>query len=562
MAELIPNSAAGPGATALAPARLPSGTSAGAAMLAPFTDPAGGSAMARLRAFTAQPAIRRALPGIAGIGALGAAGLLWFALAQPPQRTLYDSLSDAERADVVTALDKAGIDYAIDNATGRLTVGEDDLYKARMSVASDGALAEPADASAMLDTIPLGASRTLEGERVRNVRERELMMTIMEIDGVEAARVHLATPERSVFVRDQAAPTASVMVRLARGRSLNDDQVVAIGNLVAASVPGMDAEAVRIVDQHGKLLSLRGSEGAGKGLELQRQFENKLRDQIAQLLVPIVGEGNFSSEVQVELDMAELTRAEESYDKDGALRSESESQSQQAQPGAAGGVPGVLANTPPPPTGIEAAPPTGTTPPNSETVNGESSAKRNYELGRQVSVATTAPGGVRRLSVAVALSAEALKKVKPASVQQIEQLVGAAVGADPARGDKVTVIASAFEPSVSETLPFYESSWFAMVVRNGVALLAVVLALVFGVRPLIRTLRPNREAGEDGQAEPQLLVGGAKPTGPNASETLALGHAQASLREQIELARKLAAERPEHAAETLRRMLAPVGGAA
>ena len=556
MAELIPASAPAPtGALALARPAPSTG-----AILAPLTDPSGGSATTRLRAFTAQPAIRRSLPAIAGVGALcGCRALMWFALAQPPQRMLYDSLSDSERAGVVSALDGAGISYSIDNASGMMTVAEDDLYRARMVVAADGALATPESTTEMLDSIPLGSSRTLEGERVRGVRERELMLTIAEIDGVEAVRVHLAAPERSVFVREQAAPSASVMVRLARGRSLSEDQVVAIGNLVAGSVPGMDAQAVRIVDQHGKLLSDLGGEGAGEGLDLQRQFEEKLRGQIAQLLVPIVGEGNFSSEVQVELDMAEVTSAQENYDKDGALRSESQTQSQQSGPGLAGGVPGVLANTPPPPAILEEAAPQGT-PPASEagSLSGESSARRSYELGRQVSVASTQPGGVRRLSVAVALSSEALAKAKPAGAKQIEQLVAAAVGASGARGDTVTVIASTFEPAAAEELPFYETTWFATILRNAVALIAVILALLFGVRPLIRALRPADVPEEERVSKNVAALvdaAAAAPLLPGAA-SLAPGAAQASLREQIELARKLALERPEHAAETLRRMLA------
>ena len=554
MADLVP---AMPSSGALSAAGGPQSRRSGA-ILSPLTDPSGGSALSRLRSFTAQPAVKRSLPAIAGVGALAMAAGLWFALSQPPQRVLYGSLSDSERASVVAALDTAGIAYTIDNNSGALTVGEDDVYRARMLVASDGALAAPESASEMLDAIPLGASRTLEGERVRNVRERELMLTIMEIDGVEAVRVHLATPERSVFVREQAAPTASVMVRLARGRSLTNDQVVAIGNLVAASVPGMSADAVRIVDQHGKLLSA-GSTGAGDGLELQRQFEDKLRAQVAQLLVPIVGEGNFSSEVQVELEMAETTSAQESYDKDGALRTETQSQSQQMGAGAApGGIPGVLANTPPPETQIEEAAPEGTAVEPAGTTTGESSARRTYELGRQVSVSSTTPGGVRRVSVAVALSAKALEKLKPASVTQIEELVSAAVGANVERGDTVKVIASNFEPASAEALPFYETGWFAMILRHSVALIAVILALVFGVRPLVRALKGKREenAGEedeapalaDGTAEnPALLVGKGADVDPLAHTTL---------REQIELTRKLAAERPEHAAETLRRMLA------
>ena len=302
-------------------------------VLGPFTASNGGSVRERMSSFMSQPAVRRSLPAVAGVGAVAAAALLYLGMATGPQRVLYGSLADGERASVVETLERGAIDYTIDNATGTLSVAEDDLYRARMLVASDGSLAVPETGAEMLDAIPLGSSRTLEGERLRNVRERELMMTIGEIDGVEAVRVHLAQPERSVFVRDNLPPGASVMVRMVRGRSLSDDQVNAIVNLVAGSVPGMTSDAVQVADQHGRLLSAQKSENSG-ALAAQREFEEKLRAQIAELLIPMLGEGNFSSQVQVELDMAEITSATESYDKEGVVRSESEMQSQQTGPAA------------------------------------------------------------------------------------------------------------------------------------------------------------------------------------------------------------------------------------
>lgn len=532
-----------------------------ASLLSIVTDPSGGSAGQRLRQLATQPAVQRTLPAMAVLATLGAGALLWLALADPPQRILYAGLSDAERAGVVASLDTAGIAYTIDNATGSLSVAEGDVYKARMMVASDGALATPETAPDLLGSIPLGSSRMLEGERVRQARERELVLTIMEIEGVESVRVHLATPERSVFVREQAAPSASVMVRLARGRSLSPEQVSAIGNLVAASTPGMAAGAVRIADHHGRLLSREGGNG-DRRLDLQRAHEEKLRAQIAQLLLPIIGDGNFSTEVQVELDQSEVTRAQEAYDKQGVLRSESQAQSQQTGAAPAFGVPGVLSNTPPPATGLDPAAPAGTPPAAGGTTSGESSAQRSFEVGREVSVSTTAPGGVRRISVAVALSADALKRSKSAGAQQLQQLVSAAVGANTERGDTVTVVASAFDPGTTEPLPFYETSWFPAAIRTGGALLAVLLALLFIVRPLIRTLRRSesvKPAVETTDEEEREVDGALAGPGPGFGPATSLP-AGPMYGEHIQLVRTLAAERPEHAAETLRRMLAAPQG--
>lgn len=507
-----------------------------------------GSPLDRLRGLTGQPLVRKALPWLLGSTAIGGVFLAWSVLSPAPQRVLYSDLGDNERAGVVASLDKAGIAYAIDNQTGTLTVGQDDLYKARMLVAADGKLASP-DATTALDNLPLGASRTMEGEHLRAAREHELQLTIQEIDGVEGARVHLAEANKSVFVRDDAPPSASVMVRMAKGRQLADSQVAAIVNLVAASVPGMSADSVRVVDQRGRLLSEAGGPDADR-LELQGRMEDKLRAQVDGLLAPMLGQGNYTSEVQIELDMDQVTSARESYDKNGVVRSETSAQSQQpgGQPGQAGGIPGALSNTPPPPTTAKQGPPQGGQPSPAPTASaapgGESSATRTYELGREVSVSNAAPGKIKRLSVAVAISQEAMKKTKPADLDQIKALVSAAVGLDPQRGDQVQVITRAFEPVEDVSLPFYEAPWFAMVVRSVVALLAVLLVLLMGVRPLVRALKRGGGEGGDGDGE---AAPARAPAGLSADPAL--------LGRQVGLAQRIVEEKPEDALVALRSLL-------
>lgn len=526
-------------------------------LLTPLTDPAGGTPLERLRGFASQGPVRKMLPLFMGVSAIGLLALTYSVMAPAPQRMLYSQLSDNERAGVVDALDKASIAYNIDNDTGALTVAEDDLYKARMLVASDGALATPESGSEMLDKLPMGASRMLEGERLRAAKERDLQLTIMEIDGVEAVRVHLAEGEKSVFVRENLPPSASVMVRLARGRQLSESQVGAVVNLVAASVPGLSTDAVRVVDQHGRLLSDKASGGGSDRLEIQTRMEEKLRTQVAQLLTPMLGEGNFSSEIQVELDMDQVTSARESYDKNGAVRSEQLAESKSTGAGPAGGVPGALSNTPPPPTTAQQGPPQGTQPAaGAEQVNGETSTTRTYELGREVAVANTSPGGLKRLSVAVALSAAAMKNAKAADLDQIKQLVSAAVGANPQRGDQVAVFSRKFEPVVTEPPAFYEQPWFATVLRNVVALLAVLLVLLLGVRPLIKALRRDPAPTPTG---PQAID--AQLEGPVPVEEMTdpeTGRIDAELlTRQVGLAQRLVEERPETAVAALRQMLNP-----
>ncbi|MFV0645085.1 MAG: flagellar basal-body MS-ring/collar protein FliF [Sphingomonadaceae bacterium] len=544
MSELVPSESSG---------GLPTPSPGG---FAPFRGAAGEPLTTRLQAFAAQPPIRKMLPWFAGVAGLGILALTWSMLAPQPQRILYSALNDTERAAVTAALEQAAISYTIDNNTGSLSVGEDDLYRARMVVASNGALATPETGTELLDSMPMGASRTLEGDRLRAAQERELQLTITEIDGVEAVRVHLAQAEKSVFVREEAPAKASVMLRMARGRQLDDSQVQAIVNLVAASVPGLSIEDVRLIDQHGRLLSAMDTPDSDR-LELQARMEAKLRGQLDQLLSPMLGNGNFSSEIQVDLDMEEVTSARESYDKDGVVRRETTSESRNLAESGAIGVPGATSNIPP-----DAATPVAGAPQASaeagggdRPVNDESSASRTYELGREVAVTSSMPGDVRRLSVAVAISQAAMKGTRPADLEKIEELVSAAVGADAQRGDMVKVIVRPFDIAEIESPPFWETPWFATILRNMVALVSVLLVLLLVVRPILKMVRnaASRKQGEG--ASDRASDGQGQSSGPAQMA----GHdttGKEVLAAQVELAQRIVREKPDDALLALRRMLA------
>jgi flagellar M-ring protein FliF len=223
-------------------------------------------------------------------------------------------------------------------------------------------------------------------------------------------------------------------------------------------------------------------------------------------------------------------------------------------------VPGALSNSPPPAATASPGPPQGTQPATAQAspANTESNSSRTYELGREVSVANTTPGNIKRLSVAVAISAKAMKGGKPADMEQMKQLVSAAVGANTQRGDQVTVVSRNFEPLVEDALPFYEASWFATVVRSVVALLAVLLVLLLGVRPLIKALRrdPAETPGEPAFA----LPGGGSSTSGEGGEAGG-GNAlpgpidSALLSQHVGLAQRLVAEKPDSAVAALRQML-------
>ena len=293
-------------------------------------------------------------------------------------------------------------------------------------------------------------------------------------------------------------------------------------------------------------------------LELQSRMEAKLRSQVEQLLAPMVGAENFSSEIQVELDMSEVTSARESYDKDGAVRRET-TQTSTSATGTAMGVPGVLANTPPPdPEAVEGAPEGGQAAA-APGEAGESSATRTYELGREVAVSNMTPGGVKRLSVAVALNQDALEGAKPADIAKFEQLVSAAVGANPDRGDAVAVVVRPFEPVEAEELPFWEAPWFAMVVRNAVALISVLLILFLVARPIVRSLTAPKEENEGEEGGEGDIA--ALPAARRMNLQPMQGEPdREQLSAQIELAQRIVREQPDDALLALRRMLGDARG--
>ena len=485
---------------------------AGGAPLAPpanrLSDP-----MAQARAMFSQPAIKRALPAILLVALLGVAAIAWMALSSPPQRILFSNLSDGDKAAVAQALDTAGIANSIDGS-GTLTVGEDDYHKARMLLASQDLPKAAPGGYALLDQLPMGVSRAVEGERLRQARETELARSISEIDAVADARVHLATPESSVFVRDSAAPSASVIVRLEAGRALSDAQVRSIVNLVASSVPGMKPDSVTIVDQMGELLNKSGPGGQGESatderIAFQQRIEEKYREQLAKLLTPLVGVGNFSAEVQAEVNLDETQATRETIDPNAVVRAEQGSWAAASNTQAPGGIPGALSNTVPPASTLEAPDPAAADPnadPNADPAaagaapaalpKASEEFSRAYDVGKEISVTRAMPGEIRRLSVAVLLrETEGARPRTKAEIDQINQLVRSAVGFSQARQDQVTVISRPFSPdAVGSTEPsWYEASWVPMVARNATALIIALLVLLLGVRPLAKALMKKRE---------------------------------------------------------------------
>jgi len=432
---------------------------------------------ARARSLWASPAVQQARPALLVIALLAAAALAYFILRQPDWRPLYPGLAEADAAAVSDALAAANFDYRINQNSGTVEVPANDAARARILLAGQGLPKASAAAGQALADMPLGASRSVEAARLKQALERELAMSVEAIDGVKAARVHVATPEPSVFIRDRAAPSASVFVTLAAGRSLAEAQVRAVIWLVATSVPGLTSDRVSVVDQSGALLSA-GVSGDAQHLAYQQRLESLVRERLVKLLTPMLGPGRFTAEVAADVDFSENEAASERFQPAGTVRSEQTSRNSDGTPPAAAGIPGALTNTVP-----QAAQVTGNPPPApasaavGNTVTSETAA-RNFEIGKDVSVTRAGAPRLKRLSVAVVLDAAALGKGGAKELANIQRLVRGAMGFDAARGDLVEVQTRSFVAETDTAAAWYETP----VVRDyGFMIIAGVGVLILGL---------------------------------------------------------------------------------
>ena len=451
------------------------------------------------------PAFRRSLPWLAGLLIGGAALVMWSALRTPEYRPLFAQLADSDKALVMTALDAGNFHARIDPGSGAVEVPVAEVATARIMLAGQGLPKSAPTGYNLLGDMPLGTSRAVEGARLRQAQESELAASVAAIDGVSHASVHLAVGETSVFIRDRAEPSASVFVQLAAGRSLGEAQVRAIVHLVAASVAGLAADRVSVVDQSGALLS---GDPAGLSGESQRQLayqarvEALFRQRIVTLLTPILGTGNFSTEVSADVDFTQSEATQENYlPANRALHDEQGSSSSEAAMIPARGIPGALSNTVPPSVQASAAPPPAAATATPVAGPRSESYARNFEVGKAVSVTRAAVGRLQRLSVAVVVRDAVLGKDARQSAQ-LADLVRSAIGFDARRGDIVTVAGRPFAAISDDFAP----KWFETPIAHdgglGMLLITGVAMLVFGVvRPLIRRrlseAREPEAVGED-----------------------------------------------------------------
>jgi len=459
--------------------------------------------------FLAQPAVRRTLPLAVSVFALLVMVMVFMSFNKASYRPLFPGMSSVDQAAAYESLQKAGMPVEIDAASGSVSVPNDQYHEAKMVLASQGIPATATDGFAMIrDQQSMGTSQFIEQKRYQLAIEEELAHSISSIQAVQHARVHLAMPKQSVFVRNRVEPTASVILTLAQGRRLSDAQAQAVVHMVASSVPYLQANNVSVVDQFGNLLAddqdMSGLGMSDKQLSYRNKLEKMYQQRIQSLLGPLVGANKLRAEVNADMDFTVQEMTQENFNPNTiSIRSEQLSQSEGNKNGISGeGVPGSLSNEPPKDP-VMAENQSETLPvATSGLTSGESTGAlnrtRNYEIDRTIQHTKLATGELKRLSISVVIdepltsneAGEEVRQVLTAEqIAQFQSLVKTAVGFDDQRGDNVTVIGMAFQPEMElPAVPMWEQAWVQDLIRQVLlAMLALVFILVV-LRPVIKNL--------------------------------------------------------------------------
>ncbi|WP_170844985.1 flagellar basal-body MS-ring/collar protein FliF [Chitinasiproducens palmae] len=533
--------------------------------------------IARLRANRRLPLIVAAAAALAAIVVL----ILWGRA--PDYKVLYSNLSDRDGGAIIAQLQQMNVPYQFSGNGGAILVPAESVHEARLRLASQGLPKGGSVGFELLDAQKFGISQFAEQVNYQRALEGELARTIESIASVQSARVHLAIPKPTVFVREQQKPSASIVLNLFAGRALGDAQVSAVVHMVASAVPGMSAKNVTVVDQNGDLLT---AQQAGSGLDAGQlkyvqQIEQNTKQRIEAILSPLFGPGNAHAQVSADVDFSQSEQTAELFQPNpqpqAAVRSQQTSETRDIGMAPPGGVPGALSNEPQAapsapvtnagPRGAAQGPGAATAASEAQTANGPSSTRRdattNYEVDRTVRHIEQPMGGVKRLSAAVVVnyrqSVNAAGKtvataLTPEQLAQTEALVKEAMGFDPKRGDTVNVVNSAFsgnDAPVGDALPAWRQPENIALAKDAgkYALIGLLgLYLFFGVlRPsLKKLLKPPVPALEAPVAAPALanaepLVATPVGVATDADETPALaGHDR-----NLQFAKQIAQQDPK-----------------
>jgi flagellar M-ring protein FliF len=523
------------------------------------------------------------IPGVKQVGLLvgvaaAVAAAIWLVIWSQGQNytVLYGQLSERESGQVMDALTAAGIEYKL-SPSGAVSVPESKVQEARIRLASQGLPQSDAMGIEMIQKeSALGSSSMMETARYQSVLETELARTIIKVQGVQTARVHLALPKPSVFLRDSRKATASVMLQLYPGRRLEPGQVAAIVHLVASSVPELAASDVTLVDQAGSLLNSpdENAEQAAstRQLEYTRKLEESYQRRIIELLEPMVGPGRVRATVTADMDFTVTEETHENYDPaKTAVRSEQTSNEQRKGGDGAEGIPGALSNQPP---GTSGAPtiPGAATPGNPAAAGAAAAASgpnssaqrstRNFEVDRTLSYVKQPVGVLKRLNVGVVLDdwqkvdADGKTTSAPMSdtdIKRFSQLVRESIGLKEDRGDQLNLLNQAFKSSAPiapvDGLPLWETPWITQLAKQivGAALVLVVAFLV--LRPLMKSLTKSVPRLTGGTGEAGELEGDRVSLSGQGGRAIKLAP---SFEQQIAAARTLVGQDPRRAAQVVK----------
>jgi flagellar M-ring protein FliF len=490
----------------------------------------------------------------------------------PNFKPLINRMQDYNAQEIIEVLQREGIDFKIDPSSQILMVRAGELHEARLKLAAVSLIDDKTVGLELLDNESnLGTSHFIETARYRRGLEGELARTIASVQSVRNARVHLAIPKQSVFVRDHRKPRASVFLELYAGSAMHRDQVEAIVNLVSSSISEMDKGSVSVVDQKGNLLSKIENDSQGllatKQLQYTEQVEDSIGSRVNSILKPVLGIENYKAEVSADIDFTVVEQSEETFNPDLiAVRSE-QLINEQTVSGADGGIPGALSNQPPgdatapeqidPATGQPISP-----------MDKRSETTRNYEVDRTLSYKQQQVGRIRRVTVAVVINDKQALNEETGQVEfvpwaeadlaRLEILVKDAVGFSAARGDSVNVINSPFMGKTEieiESPEFWTQPWFWAIIKQVLAGL-FLLVLIFGViRPAINSIASKGRSNENSGGLDDLSDGGDefgedRVTLSSADDFLLPG-ASESFERQLDALKGLIAEDPARVAQVV-----------
>ncbi len=538
--------------------------------------------LSRFNTLSQQPLARqlRLLLGLAVSITIGISLVRW---AMTPEFTpLYGELSPAATGDIIRSLEGSGVQFRVNNGNGVISVPAEKVRELRLKLASEGL---PQDSGSGFDVLfqdqEMGVSSFMQKARFDRVLERELAASIASLDSVKVARVHLALPKPSAFVRKKSKPAASVLIGLYAGHELTDRQLAGVIHLVAFSVPGLEASQVSVVDNNGKLLSSQNSKDGISFTQDQFRFTEQLEqsysNRIVEILTPVLGYGAVRAQVAAEVDFVMVEKTSESYAPQSTIRSE-ELVEEITSASSASGIPGTLSNQPPEQqevAGEGAGSETGSVQAPTRSSKRE---VRNYELGKTISHIRESPGNLKRLSVAVVLDYQnsvdesgATQRVplSEARLTQLTQLIKEAVGFNEARGDRINVVNTSFislpelEPMPDQSI--WQKEWFWRTAKWLLAAGAFVMLLISVLRPLMHASSspaqlpgPTGENDVDGQLASGSMLGEDRVTLSQHQNAVLPGGAPV-YQQQLSMARSMVEEEPERVAHVVKKWVAVDG---